>query len=37
MLANGFILGRDALDRAKALDEKHQLTSTSTSFAALVT
>jgi hypothetical protein len=30
MLANGFILGRDALDRAKALDEKHQLTSTAT-------
>jgi hypothetical protein len=30
MLAKGFILGRDALDRAKALDEKHQLTSTAT-------
>ncbi|KAM0881701.1 hypothetical protein ACQ4PT_032796 [Festuca glaucescens] len=28
MLAKGFILGRDALDKAKALDEKHQLTST---------
>ncbi|KAL6652116.1 hypothetical protein ACP70R_011041 [Stipagrostis hirtigluma subsp. patula] len=28
MLAKGFILGRDALERAKALDEKHQLTST---------
>ena len=30
MLAKGFILGRDALDKAKALDEKHQLTSTAT-------
>ncbi|XP_015691651.1 binding partner of ACD11 1-like isoform X3 [Oryza brachyantha] len=30
MLAKGFILGRDALDRAKALDEKHQLSSTAT-------
>ncbi|KAG8066059.1 hypothetical protein GUJ93_ZPchr0004g38527 [Zizania palustris] len=30
MLAKGFILGRDALDRAKTLDEKHQLTSTAT-------
>ncbi|CAL5025673.1 unnamed protein product [Urochloa decumbens] len=30
MLAKGFILGRDALDKAKAMDEKHQLTSTAT-------
>lgn len=30
MLAKGFILGRDALDKAKALDEKHQLSSTAT-------
>ncbi|XP_062185787.1 binding partner of ACD11 1-like [Phragmites australis] len=30
MLAKGFILGRDALDKAKALDDKHQLTSTAT-------
>ncbi|KAL6838851.1 hypothetical protein ACP4OV_031287 [Aristida adscensionis] len=30
MLAKGFILGRDALEKAKALDEKHQLTSTAT-------
>ncbi|KAJ1272562.1 hypothetical protein BS78_06G211900 [Paspalum vaginatum] len=30
MLAKGFILGRDALDKAKALDERHQLTSTAT-------
>lgn len=30
MLAKGFILGRDALDKTKALDEKHQLTSTAT-------
>ncbi|CAA2981785.1 binding partner of ACD11 1 [Olea europaea subsp. europaea] len=28
MLAKGFILGKDALSRAKALDEKHQFTST---------
>ncbi|TKY67866.1 Binding partner of ACD11 1 [Spatholobus suberectus] len=30
MLAKGFILGKDALNRAKAFDEKHQLTSTAT-------
>jgi hypothetical protein len=30
MVAKGFILGRDALDKAKALDERHQLTSTAT-------
>ncbi|RCV26148.1 hypothetical protein SETIT_5G222300v2 [Setaria italica] len=34
MLAKGFILGRDALDKAKALDEKHQLTSTATARAS---
>lgn len=28
MLAKGFVLGMDALNKAKALDEKHQLTST---------
>lgn len=28
MLAKGFILGKDAVNKAKALDEKHQLTST---------
>ncbi|KAG1354251.1 putative binding partner of ACD11 1 [Cocos nucifera] len=27
MLAKGFILGKDALNKAKALDEKHQFTS----------
>ncbi|XP_051138060.1 binding partner of ACD11 1 isoform X2 [Andrographis paniculata] len=26
MLANGYILGKDAVDRAKAFDEKHQVT-----------
>jgi hypothetical protein len=30
MVAKGFILGRDALGKAKALDERHQLTSTAT-------
>ncbi|XP_027356744.1 binding partner of ACD11 1-like [Abrus precatorius] len=30
MLAKGFVLGKDALNRAKAFDEKHQLTSTAT-------
>ncbi|KAK7312147.1 hypothetical protein VNO77_35797 [Canavalia gladiata] len=30
MLAKGFILGKDALNRAKGFDEKHQLTSTAT-------
>ncbi|CAI9095234.1 OLC1v1031133C4 [Oldenlandia corymbosa var. corymbosa] len=30
MLAKGFVLGKDALNKAKALDEKHQLTSTAT-------
>lgn len=28
MLAKGFVLGKDALNKAKTLDEKHQLTST---------
>ncbi|MED6172896.1 hypothetical protein PIB30_054175 [Stylosanthes scabra] len=28
MLAKGFILGKDAVNKAKTLDEKHQLTST---------
>ncbi|KAL6911846.1 hypothetical protein ACP4OV_000651 [Aristida adscensionis] len=30
MLAKGFVLGMDAVDKAKAFDEKHQLTSTAT-------
>ncbi|XP_061340575.1 binding partner of ACD11 1-like [Gastrolobium bilobum] len=30
MLAKGFILGKDALNRAKAFDEKHHFTSTAT-------
>ncbi|XP_010276847.1 PREDICTED: binding partner of ACD11 1-like [Nelumbo nucifera] len=30
MLAKGFILGKDAINRAKSFDEKHQLTSTAT-------
>ncbi|XP_059667410.1 binding partner of ACD11 1-like [Cornus florida] len=30
MLAKGFILGKDAINKAKALDEKHQITSTAT-------
>uniref|UniRef100_A0A0E0H677 RRM domain-containing protein n=1 Tax=Oryza nivara TaxID=4536 RepID=A0A0E0H677_ORYNI len=30
MLAKGFVLGKDALERAKSFDEKHQLTSTAT-------
>ncbi|WOL09531.1 binding partner of ACD11 1 [Canna indica] len=30
MLAKGFILGKDALNKAKTFDEKHQLTSTAT-------
>ncbi|KAJ4746423.1 RNA-binding (RRM/RBD/RNP motifs) family protein [Rhynchospora pubera] len=28
MLAKGFVLGKDALEKAKTLDEKHQITST---------
>ncbi|XP_021768238.1 binding partner of ACD11 1-like [Chenopodium quinoa] len=36
MLAKGFILGKDAVGKAKSLDEKHQLTSTaSTKIASL--
>ncbi|KAI5659746.1 hypothetical protein M9H77_28539 [Catharanthus roseus] len=34
MLAKGFILGKDALNKAKALDEKHQLTSTASAKVA---
>ncbi|XP_068634361.1 binding partner of ACD11 1-like [Aristolochia californica] len=30
MLAKGFILGKDAVNKAKTFDEKHQLTSTAT-------
>ncbi|XP_023512142.1 binding partner of ACD11 1-like isoform X2 [Cucurbita pepo subsp. pepo] len=34
MLAKGFILGKDALNRAKSFDERHQLTSTASSKVA---
>ncbi|KDP39516.1 hypothetical protein JCGZ_02536 [Jatropha curcas] len=34
MLAKGFILGKDAVNKAKAFDEKHQFTSTATSKVA---
>ncbi|KAJ8762992.1 hypothetical protein K2173_023197 [Erythroxylum novogranatense] len=34
MLAKGFILGKDAVGKAKSFDEKHQLTSTATSKVA---
>ncbi|XP_057970099.1 binding partner of ACD11 1 isoform X2 [Malania oleifera] len=34
MLAKGFILGKDALNKAKAFDEKHQFTSTATAKVA---
>ncbi|WCJ27787.1 RNA-binding (RRM/RBD/RNP motifs) family protein [Euphorbia peplus] len=34
MLAKGFILGKDAVNKAKALDEKHQFTSAATSKVA---
>ncbi|KAL3653802.1 hypothetical protein CASFOL_003483 [Castilleja foliolosa] len=34
MLAKGFILGKDALNKAKALDEKHQVISTATAKVA---
>ncbi|XP_042505144.1 binding partner of ACD11 1-like [Macadamia integrifolia] len=34
MLAKGFILGKDALDKAKAFDQTHQLTSTATAKVA---
>ena len=30
MLAKGFVLGKDAINKAKAFDEKHQLSSTAT-------
>ncbi|KAI3411308.1 RRM domain-containing protein [Psidium guajava] len=34
MLAKGFVLGKDALNRAKALDEKHHVTATATATVA---
>ncbi|XP_061343044.1 binding partner of ACD11 1-like [Gastrolobium bilobum] len=34
MLAKGFILGKDAVNKAKTLDEKHQLTSTASAKVA---
>lgn len=34
MLAKGFILGKDALNKAKTLDEKHQLSSTASAKVA---
>ncbi|KAK3026682.1 hypothetical protein RJ639_041529 [Escallonia herrerae] len=34
MLAKGFVLGKDAVNKAKTLDEKHQLTSTATAKVA---
>ncbi|KAL6985744.1 hypothetical protein U1Q18_019117 [Sarracenia purpurea var. burkii] len=34
MLAKGFVLGKDAVNRAKSFDEKHQLTSTATAKVA---
>lgn len=34
MLARGFILGKDAVNKAKSLDEKHQLTSTASAKVA---
>lgn len=34
MLAKGFVLGKDAVSRAKAFDDKHQLTSTATAKVA---
>ncbi|GAB4857860.1 hypothetical protein Ancab_015766 [Ancistrocladus abbreviatus] len=34
MLAKGFILGKDAVNKAKAFDEKHQLTSTASAKVA---
>ncbi|KAI5678099.1 hypothetical protein M9H77_09049 [Catharanthus roseus] len=36
MLARGFILGKDALNKAKAFDEKHQLTSNATATVASI-
>ncbi|CAN6878627.1 unnamed protein product [Brassica oleracea] len=34
MLAKGFILGKDAIAKAKSVDEKHQLTSTASARVA---
>ncbi|MBA0707301.1 hypothetical protein Golax_019352 [Gossypium laxum] len=34
MLAKGFVLGKDAVNKAKAFDEKHQFTSTATAKVA---
>lgn len=34
MLAKGFVLGKDAVNKAKSIDEKHQLTSTATAKVA---
>ncbi|KAI7995486.1 Binding partner of ACD11 1 [Camellia lanceoleosa] len=34
MLAKGFVLGKDAVNKAKSFDEKHQLTSTTTAKVA---
>jgi hypothetical protein len=34
MLAKGFILGKDAINKAKSFDEKHQLTSTASAKVA---
>ncbi|KAL0446711.1 UNVERIFIED_CONTAM: Binding partner of ACD11 1 [Sesamum latifolium] len=36
MLAKGFILGKDALNRAKSFDERHQLTSNATATVASI-
>ncbi|KAK9095556.1 hypothetical protein Scep_027025 [Stephania cephalantha] len=36
MLAKGFVLGKDAVNKAKAFDEKHQLTSTATAKVASI-
>lgn len=36
MLAKGFVLGKDALNRAKALDEKHRVTATATATVASI-
>ncbi|KAK9120516.1 hypothetical protein Syun_018133 [Stephania yunnanensis] len=36
MIAKGFILGKDAVNKAKAFDEKHQLTSTATAKVASI-
>ncbi|GMH29529.1 hypothetical protein Nepgr_031372 [Nepenthes gracilis] len=36
MLAKGFVLGKDALSKVKAFDDKHQLTSTASARVALL-